>query len=69
MFGTVRVNEVIGLIDRKLETTNWKGAIHASAAPASASATGVAGTITWEAGFLYVCVATDTWQRVVIATW
>lgn len=37
--------------------------------PASAAATGVVGTITWIAGFLYVCVATDTWQRTAIATW
>jgi hypothetical protein len=37
--------------------------------PASASATGVAGTVAWESGFLYVCVATDTWERVAIATW
>ena len=40
-----------------------------SAAPASASATGVVGTITWEAGFLYICTATNTWERVAIATW
>lgn len=37
--------------------------------PASATATGVAGTITWDSGFIYVCTATDTWKRVAIATW
>jgi predicted RecA/RadA family phage recombinase len=40
-----------------------------SDAPAAANSTGKAGTIAWENGFLYVCVATDTWQRVAIATW
>ena len=40
-----------------------------SQAPAAAGSTGTAGTITYESGFLYVCVATDTWQRVAIATW
>lgn len=40
-----------------------------SAVPASAAAAGVAGTITWGTGFVYVCVATNTWQRVAIATW
>jgi hypothetical protein len=40
-----------------------------SAPPANASATGVAGSITWDSGFLYVCVATNTWKRVAIATW
>jgi hypothetical protein len=41
----------------------------ASDAPAAADSPGVAGTIAWESGFLYVCVATDTWERVEIATW
>jgi hypothetical protein len=41
----------------------------ASDPPASAADTGTAGTITWDAGFIYVCVATDTWKRVAIATW
>lgn len=37
--------------------------------PSSASDTGTAGTITWDASFIYVCVATNTWKRVAIATW
>jgi hypothetical protein len=37
--------------------------------PASAGAAGVAGTITWDSGFIYICVATNTWKRVAIATW
>ncbi len=41
----------------------------ASAAPASAGAAGVTGTITWDAGFVYICVATNTWVRAAIATW
>jgi hypothetical protein len=40
-----------------------------TAVPASAAATGTAGQIAYESGFLYVCVAADIWQRVVIATW
>lgn len=40
-----------------------------SSAPASAAATGTAGTITWDADYIYVCTATDTWKRVAIATW
>lgn len=38
------------------------------AVPASAGATGVAGSIAFTAGHAYFCVATDTWQRCVIAT-
>jgi len=37
--------------------------------PASAAATGTAGQVAYESGWFYVCVATDTWQRVAIATW
>jgi hypothetical protein len=37
--------------------------------PASASATGVAGTILWDASYIYVCTATNTWKRAAIATW
>jgi hypothetical protein len=37
--------------------------------PASATDTGVAGQIAWDANFIYICTATDTWKRVAIATW
>lgn len=37
--------------------------------PATAGAAGNAGDICWDAGFVYVCVATNTWKRVAIATW
>jgi len=37
--------------------------------PSAANDTGVAGTITWDASFIYVCIATNTWKRVAIATW
>lgn len=37
--------------------------------PASASDTGTTGQIAWDADYLYVCTATDTWKRVAIATW
>jgi hypothetical protein len=37
--------------------------------PASASATGTAGEVAWDADYIYVCTATDTWKRVAISTW
>jgi hypothetical protein len=40
-----------------------------SAPPANAAAAGVAGSITWDSGFIYICTATNTWKRVAIATW
>jgi hypothetical protein len=38
-------------------------------APASADATGTPGQIAFADGVLYICIATDTWQKVTIATW
>ena len=37
--------------------------------PASASATGTAGTICWDTSYIYVCTATNTWKRTAISTW
>lgn len=37
--------------------------------PAAADSTGSAGQIAYDSDFLYVCIATDTWLRVAIATW
>jgi len=37
--------------------------------PASASATGTTGTMVWDADYVYVCTATNTWKRAAIATW
>lgn len=50
-------------------TTGQARGILTGGVPATASAAGVAGTIAWEPGFLYVCVATNTWERVATATW
>jgi hypothetical protein len=37
--------------------------------PASATATGTTGEICWDASYIYVCTATNTWKRTAIATW
>ena len=41
----------------------------ASNPPANSTSAGVAGTVTWDSTYIYVCVATNTWKRVQIATW
>lgn len=43
--------------------------IDSPSVPGSASATGTTGTIAWDANYIYVCVATDTWERVATSTW
>jgi hypothetical protein len=37
--------------------------------PASASDTGIAGSIAWDQNFMYRCTATNTWKRAAISTW
>jgi len=38
-------------------------------APATAGATGTAGDIRYDADYIYICTAANTWKRVAIATW
>lgn len=40
-----------------------------SKTPSSASDTGVQGDISWDASYIYVCTAANTWKRVAISTW
>jgi hypothetical protein len=43
--------------------------VRTSQTPASASATGNAGTVCWDTNYIYVCTATNTWKRAALATW
>jgi hypothetical protein len=43
--------------------------IRTAKTPTSATDTGSTGQIAWDTGFIYVCTATNTWERVAIATW
>lgn len=37
--------------------------------PASGNASGTTGQIAYDAAYIYICTATDTWERVAIASW
>lgn len=37
--------------------------------PSTASSTGTAGQIAYDSGYIYVCVATNTWKRAALSTW
>lgn len=37
--------------------------------PASATATGQKGMVTYDSNYLYICIANDTWRRIAHATW
>jgi hypothetical protein len=43
--------------------------VRTSQTPATSSATGNQGEVAWDAGYIYICVATNTWKRVAISTW
>lgn len=43
--------------------------ISTSQTPASATATGTVGQVVWDASYIYICTATNTWKRAAIATW
>jgi len=43
--------------------------ISGSTAPTTASSTGTPGEIRYDASFIYVCIATNTWKRAAISTW
>lgn len=55
--------------DSAYATIDAKIILQTAAAPASASDTGTAGEVRWDASYLYICTATNTWKRVAIATW
>lgn len=37
--------------------------------PATTSTTGIAGQVTFDTDFIYVCIATNQWRRATLATW
>lgn len=37
--------------------------------PATATAPGKVGEVSWDADYIYVCVATNTWKRTALASW
>lgn len=43
--------------------------IRTAQTPASAAAAGNAGDICWDANYIYVCVAANTWKRSALSTW
>jgi hypothetical protein len=63
LYDPVEKNLVISKDGLFISSSNEVGA------PASASASGVAGTWSKDADYFYACTATDTWKRVAISTW
>ena len=53
----------------KLDVNSDAIRIRNAQTPASAGAAGTTGMICWDASYIYVCTATNTWKRSAIATW
>jgi hypothetical protein len=54
---------------QKLDINDDSVRVRTAKTPASATATGTQGQIAWDADYVYVCVATDTWKRTALLTW
>lgn len=52
-----------------LDVADNKLRVRTAQTPASTGAAGNQGEIAWDANYVYVCVATNSWKRVAIATW
>ena len=52
-----------------IATSSNRIALGSSRTPASSSATGTAGEMCWDANYIYVCTASNTWKRAAIAAW
>jgi hypothetical protein len=63
-------NETVGVFTSSpLATLDVNGTFRvAPATPATSSATGVAGQVSWDANYMYVCTAANTWKRVALTT-
>lgn len=52
-----------------LDINGNKFRVRTAKTPSSATDTGNAGDICWDASYIYICTATNTWKRVAISTW
>lgn len=50
-------------------TTTTDGLVVGSNAPDTITSAGTAGTITYDANYLYVCIANNSWKRAALSTW
>lgn len=56
----------VSLIKSSHNRLRWS---NAARTPASSTAPGTVGEMCWDADYLYLCVATDTWKRTPLTAW
>jgi hypothetical protein len=73
LVGSLRSSNVatydLGMDGVPWRTVYTNDIVVATKTPATASAAGTTGMIAWDANYIYICTATNTWKRVAIATW
>lgn len=52
-----------------IDSNSNKIRVRTAKTPSSATDTGNAGEVCWDANYIYVCTATNTWKRSAIASW
>jgi hypothetical protein len=59
------------LLSRNGTTTAWLTPTFtaSAAAPATATAAGTPGQVAYDSGFVYVCVAANSWRRSALTAW
>lgn len=68
LFGTTTDNGTdIGQFNGSISATGLK--LTTSSPPASATAAGTTGTLAYDASYVYVCTATNTWKRAALIAW
>ena len=74
--GTVRIAEFSGDVGigtatptAKLDVNSDTIRVRTAKTPSSATDTGNQGDIAWDANYIYVCTATNTWVRAALSTW
>jgi hypothetical protein len=66
---------IAGIIAQTGDGSPWRSAVPTDlppligAAPASVTSTGTAGEIAYDSGYVYVCIATNTWKRAALSSW
>lgn len=60
--GTTAPSGLLDVADNKIR-------VRTAQTPASATAAGNQGEIAWDASYVYVCTATNTWKRAALASW
>jgi hypothetical protein len=58
-----------GATSQALATKTYVSTSGWAAVPATSTSTGTAGQRAYDASYFYVCVATNTWRRITLATW